>query len=229
MSRMARLVLPEVVHHVVAKGVAGCKIFANDEEKRIYLARFAEIAEKRKVLVHGYCLMDNHVHFILTPTTETGLAKLFQCTHTWWAMRFNRLHKREGDLFQSRYFSSPMGESHRWAALRYVELNPKRAGIVERPEDFEFSSAPAHCSGIQNTTIWLKAMASRRQFLPEEWRAFLRDNCEELDEDLRRALKGNRPVGDEKWIALLEKEAGRPLAWRPTGRPKKSVTAAATQ
>src|SRR5580692_12318844 len=120
MARTARFILVNVIHHVVARGCARTRIFLNNSEKSQYLARFSKVAEEEKVLVHGYCLMDNHVHFILTPTTASGLARVFQRVHTWWAIVFNLRHHRTGHLFQNRYYSSPLGEDHYWAALRYV-------------------------------------------------------------------------------------------------------------
>ena len=129
MARMARLVLAETAHHVVARGVNGTRLFRHGFDKKKYLQRFGQIAVEEKVLIHGYCLMSNHVHWILSPASEDGLARLFRRAHTWWAMWFNRRTGRTGHLFQSRYHSSPLGDNHYWTALRYVEVNPRRAKL----------------------------------------------------------------------------------------------------
>ena len=220
MARTARFILVDIVHHVVARGCARTKIFLNKSEKIQYLARFSKVADEEKVLVHGYCLMDNHVHFILTPTTPEGLAKLFHRVHTWWAVVFNLRHNRSGHLFQNRYFSSPLGEDHYWAALRYVELNPKRAKLVKAPQDFPYSSARAHSKGIEQSPIPLQPVVTRKQFTPEEWTLFLIDDDLEIAIALRRALAGSRPVGSKDWIEQHQKTAHRHLGWRPRGRPK---------
>ena len=129
MARISRLVLENVAHHVVARGVGQMRIFRNGFDKRKYLMRFALIAEEEKVLVHAYCLMDNHVHLIVTPSDPNGLARLFRRMHTWWAMKLNRWLERSGHVFQNRFHSSPLDENHYWTAMRYVEVNPRRAGL----------------------------------------------------------------------------------------------------
>lgn len=222
MPRTSRFILVDVVHHVVARGCARTKLFLNNSEKIQYLERFSKVAEEEKVLVHGYCLMDNHVHFILTPTTPDGLAKLFQRVHTWWAIVFNRRHNRVGHLFQNRYFSSPLGEDHYWAALRYVEVNPTRAKLVKQPQDFPFSSARAHSTSNGRSPIPLQPVVTRTQFTPEEWKIYLLGDDPEIAIALRRALSGSRPVGNKDWLEQLGRIANRHLSWRPPGRPKAS-------
>jgi putative transposase len=225
MARVSRFVLVDVVHHVVARGVNRTRIFYNDAEKQKYLTRFAKVAEEEKVLVHGYCLMPNHVHFIVTPTTPSGLARLFHRVHTWWALAFNLAHGRTGHLFQNRYYSSPLSEDHYWLALRYVELNPKRARIVKEPEHFLFSSAHANSTGRASSAISLQPVVTRKQFTPSEWKLFLLEDDLEVATALRRALPGSRPVGNAKWIADQGKTANRHLAWRSRGRPKQPPAA----
>ncbi len=92
-------------------------LFANGSEKERYLRRFSLIAAEEKVSVQGYCIMDNHVHW-LTPSSVDGLARLFRRVHTRWAMMFNRRHGRSGPLMQGRFHSSPLSEGHYLTALR---------------------------------------------------------------------------------------------------------------
>jgi putative transposase len=219
MARSPRLVLEDTAHHVVARGVNRQRIFRHGFDKRKYLKRFAEVAAEEKVQVHGYCLMDNHVHWILTPATEQGLARLFRRVHTWWAMRFNRLTERCGHLFQNRFHSSPLAESHYWTALRYVEVNPRRAGLVKRLEDWEFSSAQAHLGGSPDPLIDLAQLVGRRRFTPAQWREFLENTDREREQELQRALPGSRPCGSSDWIRSLEEKLKRRLRWQPRGRP----------
>ena len=221
MPRTPRLVLPDTAHHVVARGVNRQPIFTSGSEKKRYLKRFALVATEEKVLVHGYCLMDNHVHWLLTPTTPDGLARLFRRVHTWWALWFNKKHDRTGHLFQNRYHSSPLGESHYWNALRYIELNPQRAGLVKRPEDWKWSSAKAHRTGDPNGFISLTALTGRRVLTRENWLAFLTDNggAPDIAFELRQALPASRPCGDAQWICQLEAQYHRKLAWSSPGRP----------
>ena len=163
--------------------------------------------------------MDNHVHWLLTPSTVTGLARLFRRAHTWWALTFNRKHGRSGHLLQARYHSSPLSEDHYWTALRYVELNPRRAKIVVRPEDFEFSSARAHLTGQQNPCVPLAPVQTRQGFTQSEWREFLCRTDFAAEAALRRALPASKPCGNAEWIRGLEARFRRKLTSSPPGRP----------
>jgi putative transposase len=225
MPRNPRIVLTDVVHHVVARGVNRQRIFSHGFDKRKYLRRFAELAAEEQVLVHGYCLMDNHVHWLLTPATPDGLARLFRRAHTWWAMLFNRKQHRCGHLFQNRFHSSPLGENHYWTALRYVEVNPRRAGLVKQLEDWEFSSAKTHVTNEKDPLIDLAPVDSRRTFTSEQWREFLQHPDAGFEQDLRRSQAASRPCGTAEWIHQLEQEHGRKLAWSPPGRPATSKLA----
>ncbi len=227
MPRTPRVVLVNVVHHIVSRGNNRMRIFTCRAEKQQYLRRFCAIAEEEKVLVHGYCLMDNHVHWLLTPTTVTGLAHLFRRAHTWWALTFNRKHGRSGHLLQARYHSSPLSEDHYWTALRYVELNPRRAKIVGRPEDFEFSSARAHLTDQQNPCVSLAPIQTRQAFTRLEWREFLTRTDFVGEAALRRALPASKPCGNAEWIRGLEARFRRKLSLSPPGGPAATTCSAA--
>ena len=211
MARQARLVVPDIIHHVVARGVNKTQIFRHNSDKDRYLKRAAQIATQEKVLVHGYCLMNNHVHFLLTPTTPNGLARFFSRLHTWWAGSFNRQEKRTGHLFQSRYFSSPLSECHYWTALRYVELNAVRARLVRRPEEWRWSSARDHLKIREHSPIVLTPVLTRATFDPLAWRTVLQTPSDEADERLRRAHHSSRPCGPPDFLAHLEQRFSRPL------------------
>jgi putative transposase len=219
MARLSRLVLENVAHHVVARGVGQMRIFRNGFDKRKYLTRFALIAEEEKVLVHAYCLMDNHVHLIVTPSDPNGLARLFRRMHTWWAMKLNRWLERCGHVFQNRFHSSPLDENHYWTAMRYVEVNPRRAGLPEQLEDWELSSAKAHLTGVQDPLLPLAEEIGRRRFTAAQWREFLDGVDAEKERALRLALKGSRPCGAREWIVTLEAKFKRNLSSSPRARP----------
>jgi putative transposase len=225
MPRTPRVVLTNVVHHVVSRGNDRMRIFTSRVEKLEYLQRFCLIAGEEKVLVHGYCLMDNHEHWLLTPTTITGLARLFRRAHTWWALTFNRRHGRTGHLLEARFHSSPLSEDHYWTALRYVELNPLRAKIVGQPEDFEFSSARAHVTG-EDSRVALAPVLTRQGFTKTQWREFLSRTDPARETALRKALPASRPCGNAEWVRTLEARLCRKLAWSPPGRPAAAIRSA---
>lgn len=217
MARQPRLVLPDKVHHVVARGANKTAMFTSGSEKERYLRRFSLVAKEEKVSILGYCIMDNHIHMLLIPSTEMGLAHLFRRIHTWWAMTFNRLHGRSGPLLQGRFHSSPLKEDHYLTALRYVELNPRRAHLVRRAEDFTHSSARARLAGKPDPFVVIATIETRPQFSREEWRAYLEIPDRETEEALRRAAPSSLPCGPSEWIQELEQRFRRKLAWSPPG------------
>lgn len=218
MARQSRLVVPEIVHHVVARGVDRTRIFRSGYDKGRYLRRAAHIAAAEQVQVHGYCLLENHVHFLLTPATPHALARFFSRLHTWWAMSFNRKYQRTGHLFQCRYFSSPLSECHYWTALRYVELNAVRANLVQHPEDWPWSSARHHLQLTPRSLLPLTPVRTRATTTPPDWRATLQTVSREADDHLRRAHRSSQPCGPPSFLHHLEQTCGRTLLKQSSGR-----------
>ena len=171
--------------------------------------------------------MSNHVHWLLTPTTPSGLARLFQRVHTWWAMVYNQKHQRTGHLFQSRYHSVPLDEQHYWEALRYVELNPREAGLVDDAEQWQLSSARAQLRERgPKEPVKLAPVVTQRRYSPADWRIFLGHYDPARAAALLAASAGCRPWGDRHWIAQLEQTHHRRLTQLARGRPRRmSATA----
>ena len=144
MSRNSRCVLPELPYHVTQRGTNRQTVFFSAGDRRIYLSLFAAHQHDAGVRVLAYCLMSNHVHFVVVPERADSLAVLFRRVHGAYAQAFNARRRRSGHLWQNRFYSCPLSERHLWIALRYVEANPVRALVVGRPEEYRWSSAAAH-------------------------------------------------------------------------------------
>lgn len=200
MARQARLVASNVVHHAVARGVDRKLIFRSGYDKGRYLKRMAAIAQQEDVQVHGYCLMPNHVHLLLTPARPDGLSRFFKRLHTWWAGYYNRKYGRTGHLFQGRYSSSSLSECHYWTALRYVEMNAVRAKMVDTPEAWVWSSARHHMGIQANRLVPLMPVPSRRSVTNQQWREILNVSSEEDDQRLRKAHKSSQPCGPPSFV-----------------------------
>jgi putative transposase len=222
MPRVARTVFAHHPHHITQRGNRGEDVFFDAEDRAIYLAWLGEYAAKFKVEVVAYCLMTNHIHLILIPTTEDGLQKLLKPLHMRYAQRLNRLRGQQGHVWQGRYFSSVLDNDYFRAALRYIERNPVRAGMVKKAENYEWSSAAGHCA-LAKDNFLKRQPAWRKTFADiNDWSGWL----SELDEDekllvLRRYTMMGLPCGSEKFIRKIEKRAGRNLRANPIGRPKK--------
>ena len=223
MPRQARAVFPGIPHHVTQRGNRRRKVFFGRGDALAYLSLLQECAGRYGIDVAAYCLMPNHVHLVVMPSTPDGLHKLLKVLHGRHAQRVNRMRRWTGHLWQNRYFSSPLDSTHFLNAVRYVELNPVRARIVQHAADYEWSSAAAHC-GLRNDK--LVAAASRWPVFREitDWASWLAVGtpvpCMAL---LRRNASPNLPCGTDDFVAKLEAVAGRVLRYQPRGRPKKAA------
>ena len=133
MARIARVVVPDIPHHITQRGNRRQKTFFCDEDYHEYLALMTASCEQHNVAIWSYCLMPNHVHLIAVPQTEDGLQRALGEAHRRYTRHINFRENWRGHLWQERFASFPMGENHLLAAARYIELNPVRAHMVEDP------------------------------------------------------------------------------------------------
>ncbi len=143
MPRRPRRDLPDGVFHVVSRGVAGCHIFADDHDRRLFVRLLAAARERVRWICHAFCLMGTHYHLVL----EADVLRLGRGMH-WlngvYAQRFNRRHGRRGHLFEGRYSAFVVeGDEHLQATCLYVLANPVRAGLCERVDDWPWAAGPA--------------------------------------------------------------------------------------
>jgi putative transposase len=204
MPRVARYVAPGVAHHITQRGTARQLVFLTRADRLVYLELLREKAAQAGVSILSYCLMPNHVHLIAVPAGEDSLAILLRRVHGRYAQYFNARKLRQGHLWQNRFYSCPLGPSHLWMALRYVELNPVRARMVAEPTAFEWSSAQAHCGGIDrhrllDTRLWEEAGGA------VGWRMLLDEPVSDEEAmGLRKATHAGQPIGDEEFRRLME-------------------------
>ena len=132
---------PVLLHHVVQRGHNRQVVFAADENFQFYLENLTELKGELDVRLYAYCLMTNHVHLLLMPAQGQTLASLLKALAGRQTRYVNRVEGRSGTLWEGRYKSSPVDtESYLLECSRYIELNPLRAGIVGRPEQYRWSS-----------------------------------------------------------------------------------------
>ena len=219
MARLARLVVPDVPHHVTQRGNRKQPVFFGEADYAAYKDLVAAACVERGVRCLAWCLMPNHVHLILTPPDPDGLRGALAEAHRRYARRINLAQGWTGFLFQGRFASYPIADAHLMAAVRYVELNPVRAGLVARAEDWRWSSARAHVTGRADGFTDLDALAG----VHRNWRAMLRHGLEagDLDEGAAAAIEAHirtgRPLGSEAFVERLEAKTGRALKRRKPG------------
>jgi len=141
MARLARIVVPECPRHVTARGNRREPIFFEEGDQEIYCDILAEQVRRAGVQVWAYCLMPNHVHLVLYPSTEDGLGRALGGAHRRWANYVNVRGRWRGHLFDGRFASVAMDERHLLAAVRYVSLNPVRAGLTASAQAWPWSGS----------------------------------------------------------------------------------------
>lgn len=155
MPRRPREVFEGIPHHITHRGLRKTNIFSGDRDRTRYLSILKESSNRFGIDIAGYCLMDNHIHLVLVPKKQDSLANVISRTHSMYAQYFNIKNNLSGHLFEKRFFSCPVfGDDHLVRVLRYVDLNPVRAGIVNDAIDFHWSSAREHAGfQLENTVL----------------------------------------------------------------------------
>ena len=215
--------IPGLPYHVTQRGNRRQRTFFEDGDYQLYLDLLAEPAERAELAIWSYCLMPNHVHVIAVPTHEDSLRAAFARTHARYTSFVNARARWTGHLWQGRYGAVVMDETHLVAAVRYVALNPVRAGMVERAGDWQWASSRALLAGRGDGLVTVAPVLER----VGDFAASL-GSCEDeqANRRLRQAETTGRPAGGEAWISALEQHSGRTLLPQRPGRKAKAMLTA---
>ncbi|AEB08082.1 transposase [Desulfobacca acetoxidans] len=220
MGRQARIVFPQIPHHITQRGNYLQDVFFEDADWRQYLTWLSEYAHRYDSEVWAYCLMANHVHLIVCPHSQESLSRTLAATHTRYSQWINRRIKRGGHLWQGRFSSCPLDDDYLIRVTRYIEMNPVRAGLVAKPVDWPWSSARAHVQGVQDRL--LAGASWPPEDLSSRWSEILSEPDDpEILAAIKRHSRTGRPLGSASFIATLEQTSGLHLRTHPRGRPKK--------
>lgn len=227
MPRFARVVIPQCPHHITQRGNNRRPIFFNSTDREVYLGLLRQYAALHATDILGFCLMTNHVHLVAIPRAADSMAKLLRNVQMRYSQYRNALEQSTGHLWQGRYYSCPVEPARLASVMRYVELNPVRAGIEREAGDYEWSSAPVHLGAPDRRTLlaledWFASWA------PEQWRTVL-DQAAGDTAAIREATYGGRPLGSGEFVTVLERHAGRRLGKGLAGRPRRPTAVAAAE
>jgi putative transposase len=224
MGRFNRVVAIDIPHHVTQRGNGRRFVLEADADRTVYLKLLRENISLYGVALVGYCLMSDHIHLIAVPHEADGLAPALKQTHGRYAAYWNAIHQSNGHVWQGRYYSCPLDQSHLWEALRYTELNPVRAGLVLEAELWPWSSAACHCAPKeQDPSLTLEPW--RKQWTHTTWREYLRaGETEARLAVIRQRTHTGRPLGTQEFIQDLEKMTQRRIALQKRGPREKIVT-----
>ena len=226
MPRTARLELPGIPMHVTQRGVNRCAIFLNDDHRHHFRRLLREAGRKHTVAIHAFVLMDNHVHLLLSAPQVGSISRAMRLAGQAYVQAFNQRHGRTGTLWQGR-FKSSLVDSERYllTVIRYIELNPVRAALVARPEDYRWSSVHSHLALTQDPS-WTPhqsylALGATSISRAEAYRQWL---CTALaDEDIasvRRHIAQEKAFGSRRFQEMVARTLDRPVIVRGRGRPK---------
>lgn len=227
MPRRPRLHLPGFPLHVIQRGNNRSPCFFSDDDCAAYLDWLRCAALKQDCAIHAYVLMTNHVHLLVTPGRAGAVSTLMQSLGRRYVQYVNHTYRRSGTLWEGRFLASVVhAEAYLLKCMRYIELNPVRAGMVEQPGDFRWSSFRYNGLGRPNRMIKEHEIYSalgpdsetRRQAYRELFRAQLDD---EVLAEIREASQAGTLLSGERFRKEVEIAQQRRLTRASRGRPRK--------
>jgi putative transposase len=224
MSRFPRVVLPGVPLHIIQRGNNRNPCFFCDADFQVYRSMLAEYSGRFTCAVHAYILMSNHVHLLATPLTATSASSFMKHVGQAYVQYINRRHQRFGTLWQGRFRSCLVAEENYFLVCqRYIELNPVRAGIVEHPADYEWSSYQANAYGKDDPVVsphpaylGISETSDERQ---ASYRALFKSDIsdDQLDQ-IRFTANKNAAFGPQTFIDEVGASAAREMLPQSRGR-----------
>ncbi len=229
MPRKPRMYIPGIPAHVVQRGNNREPCFFSDDDYRYYRQCLEKGLKRYRVQCHAYCLMTNHVHLLLTPSDETGISRMMALLGKNYVMYINKTYRRTGTLWEGRHKSSLIdADNYLLGCYRYIEMNPVRAGMVRKPDNYAWSSYGWHAWGriddlISDHDLYHalgKVSAARCKAYRELFSVNLSDD--DVDQ-INHAWDCNYPLGNDRFKETIEKTLQRQIGYAQRGRPKLST------
>jgi len=207
MSRKSRYIIPGAPHHITQRGNRKQQVFFDDSDREFYLYTLTSLAAMYEVVIFAYCLMLNHLHLGLIPKSSVLLSNFMNSVHSKFAARINKRFGWSGHLWQQRFYSSPLDAGGFEKVLSYIEMNPVRANMVERPEDHRWSSARAHVTNSPDELVILNDRLAHGVLRGRSWSDTFHQKQDYSQ--LRKSHQRNFPFGEEAFIEEQEALSGR--------------------
>ena len=228
MPRRARMYLPDYPYHIVQRGNNREACFIEPDNYQFYLELWKECSQRYGVEVHAYCLMTNHVHFLVTPEKSDSISRTTRVVGSRYAYYFNKLYKRTGTVWEGRHKSSLVqSDQYFLTCSRYIELNPVVAGMVVKPEQYKWSSYLINAWGGMSSLTphdeYLK-LGSDSKTRCYAYRELFKHHLSDYDIHLiENACDYSHPVGDDRFRMQIEEKYNIKLGQATRGRPRKVV------
>lgn len=227
MPRKPRFYLPGVPVHAFQRGHNKQPVFFDDQDYLAYLRFLKASSDALGCSIHAYVLMTNHVHLLLTPKASNDISLLFQSVGRHFVPYINKTYQRRGSLWEGRHKSNLVdAEDYFLSCMRYIEMNPVRAGLVDHPAKYLWSSYAANALGKDNAILdphWLyQALGTSDETRRTAYQNLFQTAKPDDQLDLiRTSLHSGTPLGDDCFKTQIEATMGRPVGYGKPGRPKK--------
>ena len=229
MARLPRYVIPGQPQHIIQRGNNRQAIFAAEADYQFFQDAMVEAAGRFGLAIHAYVWMTNHIHLLATPTDPDSISKTFQSAGRKYVQYFNYTYGRSGTLWEGRYRATVVDSEHYLLSImRYIELNPVRAGMVPHPRDYPWSSHRRYAYGDSGANLnWLiepdqylhleRTVEARQQAYRDLFKSGI--DPDELAAIRDSAHKG-WALGDERFREMIERLGDRRAAPAQRGRPR---------
>ena len=229
MPRKPRFYLPGVPAHIVQRGNSRQAVFFCDDDYKAYLTWLMEGALKHGCRIHAYVLMTNHVHLLVTPESKESISKTIQYVGRHYVQYINVVYGRSGTLWEGRHKGCILdSDNYLLSCMRYIELNPVRAGMVEKPMDYSWSSYASNATGkvdkvVTQHDIYL-ALANRLELRLAAYRELFSNVLNpELIHNIRATVQTGTPLGNDRFRDQVETALDSKTGLARRGRPASRV------
>jgi len=228
MARLPRYVIPGQPQHVIQRGNNREPIFFSDEDYQFYKEKLLDCSKKHDCDIHAYVMMTNHVHLLVTPQTEDGISKLMQSLGRYYVQYINYCYDRTGTLWEGRYKATLIdSNAYMLTCMRYIELNPVRAGMVKQPGEYPWSSYAYNGQGRSDELITPHTLYKKQGATEVErrkaYRSLFRSSLNDVTlNEIREATNKAWVLGNDRFKRKIEKQLARRVTPKARGGDRKS-------
>ena len=230
MPRKPRFFLPDIPAHIVQRGHSHAPVFFEDSDYQTYLGWLGEAAQRYHCVIHAYVLMTNHVHILATPQDKQGISRMMQYIGRRYVPYINHTYGMSGTIWEGRYKASLISdEQYLLTCMRYIELNPVRANMVNTPGRYRWSSYRSNAQGKENILLTKHplylSMGKTRASRCEAYKALFKACIDEGNlKDIRAAWQTGTPLGNDYFKEKIERKLKTKVGQPRRGRPKRALT-----
>ena len=227
MARLPRYFVKNVPQHIILRGNNREPVFTNDEDCLFFKDVLQDAAKRHGLAIHAYVFMTNHIHLLASPATEESIPKTLQSLGRRYVQYFNYLHQRSGTLWEGRYRATIVeAETYLFECMRYIELNPVRAGMLHHPGEHTWSSYLTNAGLAADSLIkphrLYRALGATDEARFEAYRSLVQMPMDaQMLKTIRDSTNKGWAMGGGRFKSKIEALTDRRVAPLPKGRPKR--------